>query len=143
MTYNQRMSTMLSFMYSRRRMAYFLHRFMGNATTTNISRKVATDPLHMTLQSRCIYCDDVKHLHRNKLHGKSICSHQMARLCPLTLWQISMCFLRPSIDFLVTNEQVGHTTSPCSGTACCHWLPGSIPSEDNDSVLVNSITNVQ
>lgn len=39
---------------------------------------------------------------------------------PLTFWQISMCFLRPWIVFLVTMEQVGHTTSPRSEIARCH-----------------------
>lgn len=42
------------------------------------------------------------------------------RYCLLTFWQISMCFLRPWIVFLVTMEQVGHTTSPRSEIARCH-----------------------
>lgn len=45
----------------------------------------------------------------------------------LTFWQISMCFLRPWIVFLVTMEQVGQTTSPRSEIARCHWVSGTAP----------------
>lgn len=42
----------------------------------------------------------------------------------LTFWQTSMCFLSPTIVFLVITLQVGQATSPFSLISRCHWSSG-------------------
>lgn len=42
----------------------------------------------------------------------------------LTFWQTSMCFLSPTIVFLVITLQVGQETSPFSLISRCHWSSG-------------------